>query len=352
MRVRRVLMGALVAMATVVGVGGIAGSQGESDDFVLWKTSFSSSSKYFQFNSDSAQRQRYTDNSPWTLADMPALMGVSAQNGTPYHSLLTLRHGVKSGSHGDDSISGTEVLALSIGSGLAPRRFSYIDDLKLVADHGGATARLTAKNGGEVVGSVDVALGSRAFKIIDFDVDASFDTLEFSSVSGKYGVWALANPKFHLTAAQVVAPGQPVVSQNNCDMAETSCLTETSSDGKGGEVPIVQAFGEDERNFLDVIFVGDGGTVTLQTVLTYTLDPVPAQLPVSEIDFNPLDADDTFEEVTLCASLAANGPTAGPPTPTEKPACLRTLVATDNGNGTVTVVETYELAGDPRVRFA
>jgi hypothetical protein len=346
-------MGAVVALAAVVGLGGIAGSQGGSDDFVVWKTGFSSSSKYFQFDNDSSQRQKYTNHSPWELAATPALMEVSAQNGTPYHSLLTLRHGVKSsGSHGDDSIGGSEVLVLSSGSDLLPRRFSHITDLKISTDGSAATARLTAKRNGEVVGSQVVSVGKWSFKIFDFDVDASFDTLEFSSDSGKYGVWALATPKFHLTSAQVVAPGQPVVSENgDGDTAETTCLGESGCDAKGGEVPIVQAFGEDDRKFLDVIFVGEGGTVFLQTVLTYTLDPVPAQLPVSEIDFDPSD-DGPFEPVTLCDALDAGGPTTGPITATAKPACLRSLVATSNGDGTMTVVETYELAGDPRVRFA
>jgi hypothetical protein len=85
-------------------------------------------------------------------------------------------------------------------------------------------------------------------------------------------------------------------------------------------------------------------------VLTYKLDPAPPQLPVSQIDFDPSD-DGPFEPVTLCDALDANGPTTGPITPTAKPACLRDQVATGNGDGTITVVETYELAGDPRVRF-
>jgi hypothetical protein len=283
-------------------------------------------------------------------------MSVSAQNGTPYHSLLTLRHGVKSsGSPGDDVIGGSEVLALSVGAGLSPRDFTHITDLKLGAEHGGATAQLTAKRNGAVVGSTTVSIGSKAFKIIDFDLGSPFDTIEFSSVSGKYGVWALANPKFHLGPAQVVTPTESVVSQNDDgDTAVTTCLVTPEGngcDGKDGEVPIVQAFGEDGGGeFLDVLFAGGDGTVFLQTVLTYTLAPAPPQLPVSQIDFDPSD-EGPFEPVTLCDALDANGPTTGPITATAKPACLRSQVATGNGNGTVTVVETYELAGDPRVRF-
>jgi hypothetical protein len=362
MRVRRVLVGAVVAVAAVVGVSGMAGSQNGSDDYVLWNVTSGAGNQYFQLIDDTGQlpTQHYTGTAPWTLEELPALMRVSATGGAPHFS--GVRHGVKNTGEGQgsqDSISEAEVLTLSIGAHLPRQHFSHITNLKLESQSGAAVARLTALVDGSAVGDpVTVRIPRLQTKTINVDVDdfgegVSFDAIEFSADSGRFGILP-ASPatRFHLTAAQVVAPGEPVESQNDDgDKAVTTCLGPTGCAGKGGEVPIEQAFGGDENGkFLDVLFVGEGGTVFLQTVLTYTLDPAPAQLPPSRIDFDPSD-EGPFEPVTLCDALAANGPTTGPITPTAKPACLRSLEATGSGNGTVTVVETYELAGDPRVRF-
>lgn len=348
MRVRRVLVGVLFGLVAVVGIAGMAGSSNGSDDYVLWNVTSDAGNQYFQLNDDAGQRQLYTGTAPWTLGS-PALMAVSATGGAPHFS--GVRHGVKNtgeGQGGQDSISETEVLTLSIGADLPLRQFSGITSLKLQSQSGAALARLTAKSDGAVVGSETVSIAKFQSATVDVDFGASFDAVEFSADSGRFGILPSSpSTKFLLADIQVVAPGGDVASENgDGDTAVTSCLGETGCDGKDGEVPIEQAFGEDDdRKFLDVIFIGDGGTVFLQTVLTYTLDPAPSQLPVSEIDFNPLDADDMSVPVTLCDSLPGSAPTV------VVPACLRTLVATGNGDGSVTVVETYELKGDPRVRF-
>ena len=345
MRVLRAVLAVVVALGVVIGAAGIAASSGggESGDHVRWDVS--RHRQFFEASDAPGQKQVYTDRHPWTLAASPALMAVSATGGQPFFSLLTKQHGVD-GAHdglfGKDAISPGEVLVLSAGADLSPRQFTSVTKLKLDADWGGARAVITARSNGQVVGSSTYDIGSRKSVVVDFPkagdvLSGPFDTIEFSSDKGRYGVVGYSpGPRFLLTEnIFVLTPDSPVEIPSP-DPNQVTGVIEFDDSCQAPQLTLAAD-----------IEITEGSKV----VTVVSVDETACLFRVRISDTEPVnDVDSTLVEfVPGGPAVAATFCEPGQPNDTFK-ACMvdKTVTVHEPLDGLADVVETYLVDTDPR----
>jgi len=345
MRILRVILGAIVALGVVFGAAGMAASTGggSSGDHVRWNVS--KFHQYFEASDDPGNRQVYTGFSPWTLAASPALMEVSAVNGQPHYVNQRQQHGVKNtgeGQGGQDTISDDEVLVLSAGAALAPRQFTGIDNLKLVANAGGAKAVITARSDGQVVGSSTYHIGSKKTVVVDFPkagdvLSGPFDTIELSSDFGRYGVKGFSpGTKFLLTEnIFVLTPGNPVTIPSP-DPNQVTGVIEFDPSCQASQLTLAAD-----------IEISEGTKI----VTVVSVDDTACLYRVRITDTEALaDVDSTLVEFVVGgAAVLAELCEPGQPNDTIK-ACIvdKTVTVHEPLDGLADVVETYLVDTDPR----